>query len=67
MPRAFSSGALSILSNGVAVVQLGETVVKHLGDRRGERGLTVVDVPNGADVHVRLVPLELGLAHWFSP
>jgi hypothetical protein len=22
-------------------------------------------VPDGADVHVRLRPLELGLAHWF--
>jgi hypothetical protein len=26
----------------------------------------VVDVPDGADVHVRLGPLELGLAHCFS-
>jgi hypothetical protein len=25
----------------------------------------VVDVSNGADVHVRLGPLELGLRHWF--
>jgi hypothetical protein len=25
----------------------------------------VVDVPNGADVYVRLSPLELGLRHWY--
>jgi hypothetical protein len=24
----------------------------------------MVDVPNGADVDVRLRPLELGLGHW---
>src|SRR5216684_3276013 len=41
-------------------------IVQHLGDRRGQRGLAVVDVPDGADVHVRLGPLELGLPHWFS-
>src|SRR6266545_183301 len=37
-----------------------------LGDRRGERGLTVVDVTDGPDVHVRLVPLELFLGHDLS-
>src|SRR5712691_5659489 len=34
-----------------------------LGDRRGERGLAVVDVPDRADVHVRLGALELLLRH----
>jgi hypothetical protein len=49
MPRCRSSGALSIWSKGVS---------------RGERGLAVVDVPDGADVHMRLGPLELRLRHW---
>ena len=44
-------------------VQIRELVVQHLGDRRGQRGLAVVDVPDGADVDVRLGPLELGLGH----
>ena len=35
-----------------------------LGDRRGQRGLAVVDVTDGADVAVRLVPLELFLRHF---
>ena len=40
--------------------------VQHLGDRRGEGRLAVVDVSDGADVAVRLGPLELGLCHWGS-
>ncbi len=32
---------------------------EHLGDRRGERGLAVVDVTDRADVHVRLAAIEL--------
>ena len=39
-------------------------VSHHLGDRCGQRGLTVVDVTDGADVAVRLVPLELFLRHF---
>src|SRR6202012_5936717 len=46
-------------------VELGVLVVQHPGDRRGQSGLAVVDVPNGADVYVRLGPLELGLRHWY--
>src|SRR5581483_10653540 len=47
-------------------VNLGHLVVQHPGDRRGQRGLAVVDVPDRADVDVRLSPLELGLRHCFS-
>src|SRR5207247_5649512 len=36
-----------------------------LGDGRGERGLAVVDVTDGADVHVRLGALELFLGQLF--
>src|SRR5262249_39126894 len=32
-------------------------------DRRSGGGLAVVDVPDGADVHVRLGPLECPLSH----
>src|SRR3712207_7670815 len=42
-------------------------VVQHLGDRRGERRLPVVDVTDGADVDVRLSPLELRLRHGGPP
>ena len=48
-------------------VHVGVLVVQHLGDRRGKSRLTVVDVPDGADVDVRLGPLELGLRHWVPP
>src|SRR5580693_7051621 len=48
-------------------VDVGHLVVKHLGDRRGQRGLAVVDMTDGADVDVRLSPLELGLRHLLSP
>src|SRR6202007_168076 len=53
------------LVEGSEGVDFGHPVVQHLGDRRGQRGLAVVDVPDGADVDVRLSPLELGLRHWF--
>src|SRR2546430_1626279 len=46
---------------GLTAVLLGE----DLGDRGRKRGLAVVDVPDRADVHVRLVALELLLRHWF--
>ena len=44
-------------------VQLRVLVVEHLGDRRGQSGLAVVDVSDGADVAVRLGPLKLGFCH----
>ena len=60
-----SSFALSIWSNGVEGVDIRVLVVQHLGDRRGQGRLAVVDVPDGADVDVRLSPLELCLRHWY--
>ena len=48
-------------------VQVRVLVVQHLGDRRGQRRLAVVDVTDGADVDVRLGPLELRLRHWGPP
>jgi hypothetical protein len=44
-------------------VEGGVLVVEHLRNRRGERGLAVVDMSDGADVAVRLGPLELSLCH----
>ncbi len=41
-------------------------VVQNLRDRSGQRRLTVVNVTDGADVDVRLGPLELSLRHWGS-
>ena len=41
---------------------------KDLGDGRGQRRLAMVDVTDGADVDVRLVPCELLLRHFlFAP
>jgi hypothetical protein len=36
---------------------------EDLGDRCGQRGLAMVNVTDGADVAVRLVPLKLSLGH----
>ena len=50
--------------DGVEGAELGLALQREgLGDRRGERGLAVVDVTDRADVHVRLVALELLLCH----
>src|SRR6266550_4384959 len=38
-----------------------------LGERRGERRLAVVDVPDGADVDVRLAAVELFFGHVCDP
>ena len=47
----------------VRTVVLGQ----NLGDSRGQRGLAVVDVTNGADVYMRLRAVELFLGHGKSP
>ena len=47
-------------------VQVRVLVVQDLGDRSRQRRLTVVDVTDGADVDVRLGPLELCLRHLMS-
>src|ERR1044072_7645598 len=60
-------GSLVDLVEGRSLVQVRVRVVQHLRDRRGKRGLTVVDVTDGADVDVRLSPLELRLRHWGPP
>ena len=39
--------------------------VQHLGNGRGQGGLTVIDVADGADVNVRLSTLVLFLCHYF--
>ena len=55
--------ALALLRRLVDLVErceFGETLLRlALADRRGERGLAVVDVPHRADVHVWLRALEL--------
>ena len=40
-----------------------ETIAQDLGDRRGQRRLSMVDVTDRADVEMRLSPLELLLGH----
>src|SRR5437763_17034478 len=47
--------------------ELREPLLRQdLGDRRGERGLAMVDVTDGPDVHVRLGALVLLLRHCYS-
>ena len=46
------------------LVQVGELVMQHFGDRRGQGGLAVVNVTDGPDVDVGLGPLELRLRHF---
>jgi hypothetical protein len=60
-------GRLVDLVEGRGLVQVRVLVVQHLGDGRRQRRLAVVDVTNGADVDVRLSPLELRLRHWGPP
>ena len=60
--------ALALLGSGVdrREVALGGArpgLGEHLGDRRGQGRLAVVDVTDRADVDVRLRPLELLLCH----
>src|SRR3954451_9686626 len=47
-------------------VEVRVLVVQDLGDGSGQRRLSMVDVTDGADVDVRLGPLELGLRHFLS-
>jgi hypothetical protein len=47
-------------------VHVGVVVREHLGDRRGQRRLPMVDVTDRADVQVRLCALELLFGHGFT-
>jgi hypothetical protein len=63
--------ALALLGGVVYLVEghlavggvVGDALAQNLGDGGGERGLAVVDVAYGADVQVRLRPLELTSGH----
>src|SRR4051812_2155066 len=57
---------VDLVERGVRV-QVRVLIVQDLRDGRSQRRLTVVDVTNGADVDVRLSPLELRLRHWCPP
>src|SRR6476646_8218649 len=65
--------ALALLGSLVDVlerelgVQVGVLVVQNLGNRSRQRRLAVVNVTDGADVDVRLGPLELCLRHCGPP
>ena len=45
-------------------VEIGVLLREHLGDSCGQGGLAMVDVTDGANVYVRLGPLELSLRHF---
>ena len=65
IPRWRSSGAESIDAKSRCSLRVRVLVVQHLGNGGSQRRLTVVNVTNGADVDVRLSPLELCLCHRF--
>src|SRR5207237_5108506 len=53
--------------DAVEGTEVGPTAERQvLRDRRGQGGLAVVDMTDGADVHVRLAAVELLLGHWSS-
>ena len=56
-------GHADYVKNMITGAALGR---QDLRDRRGQRRLAMVDVTDGADVHVRLIPLEFSLSH-FTP
>src|SRR6185436_18684550 len=53
----------SLIDIGIAGVGRAAGFGEHLGDRCGQRGLAMVDVTDGANVAVRLRPLEFSLRH----
>ncbi len=55
--------ALTLFGGLVDVCEI-DSRTQDLGDRRGQRGLAVVDVADGADVDVRLVALKFFLRHF---
>ncbi len=61
MPRAFSSGALSIWS--YAMNEAAVRLRHHLRQRSRQCRLAVVDVTDRADVHVRFVAFKFLFAH----
>jgi hypothetical protein len=61
MPRAALPAPLVDL---VVVLRFAAELLRQDGgDRSGQRGLAMVNVADGADVDVRLGPLELTLSH----
>ena len=68
---------LRLVAAALRLGRLGDLVVRdelrpalvgrHLGERRGQRGLAVVDVPDGADVHVRFAAIEFFFGHVCDP
>src|SRR5262249_10383338 len=42
-------------------------LAQHLGDRRRQRGLPMIDVPDRPNIHVRLAALEFLLRHFSFP
>jgi hypothetical protein len=65
MPRAFSSGALSIWS--YALNSACPAQPRHFGDRSCQRGLAVVDVSHRPNVQMRLAPVKFFLRHNETP
>ncbi len=64
---------LRLVAPALRLGRLGDLVVRHelrpalvgrdLGERSRQRGLAVVDVPDGADVHVRFAAIEFFFGH----
>ena len=67
---------LRLVAAALRLGRLGDLVVgnelrpalvgRDLGERRRQRGLAVIDVPDGADVHVRFAAIEFLFGHVVS-
>ena len=66
MPRAFSSGALSIESK-LRNLYLRIVLRQRLRDRRRQRRLAVIDMPDRPNVYVRLAAVKFLFRHIPSP
>ena len=66
-----SDTALALFGSVIDAVKGGKVSTalqrEHLSDRCGERGLAVIDMPNCADVYVRLGSFKSLLRHRFLP
>src|SRR5207248_10697237 len=68
---------LRLIASALRLGRLGDLVVRHelgpalvgrdLGECGGERRLAMIDVPDGADVHVRFASIEFFFGHVNDP
>ena len=60
---AFFRSVINLIERG-EFIKIGVLIRKNLGDSSGRCRLSVIDVTDGADVHMRLGLIVLGLCHY---